>query len=207
MHCTGTHARTYHAQFRQRTQHQHPDKTYDTDMGASFFRVNRWAHSISLAFPGGPFFIAKHATDGSYSGAMIQGLPRDTHLPHRALARGWRIYDFPSKNCRGINQSRISTMVAASERAACNADTLRWRRELRFYPILSFVNPSRSPVHSHTRSSSYMYNLFHNIIFFHTIIGIFSNGYQFKNVFLLVHNLLDVVYCKLFSEVDCIKYT
>lgn len=151
LHCTGTHARTYHAQFRQRTQHQHPDKTYDTDMGASFFRVNRWAHSISLAFPGG-LFIAKHATDGRYSFGIVTGLPRDTHLPHRALARGWRIYDFRSKNRRGINQSRISTMVAASERAACNADTSRWRRELRFYPIPSFISPSHSLIRSHAFS-------------------------------------------------------
>lgn len=159
LHCTGTHARTYvpyHAQFSHRTQHQHPDKTYDTDMGASFFRVNRWAHSISLGFPGGPL-IAKHATDCYYGLNIVAELLRNTHLPHKALARGWRIYDFQPKNRRGINQSRISTMVAASERAACNADTLRWRRELRLYLTLPsayylFLNPlySLSSVRTYT---------------------------------------------------------
>lgn len=169
LHCTGTHARTYHAQFRQRTQHQHPDKTYDTDMDASFFRVNRWAHSISLAFPGRPF-IVKHATDGCYNFDIITGLPRDTHLPHRALARGWRIYDFWSKNRRGINQSRISTMVAASEPAACNADTSRWRRELRFYLISSFTNSLHSPftiIHSTLHICIILFDELLLVLFFH----------------------------------------
>lgn len=163
------HACTYHAQFKQRTQHQHPDKTYDTDMDASFFRVNRWAHSISLAFPGRPF-IVKHATDGCYNFDIITGLPRDTHLPHRALARGWRIYDFWSKNRRGINQSRISTMVAASEPAACNADTSRWRRELRFYLISSFTNSLHSPftiIHSTLHICIILFDELLLLLFFH----------------------------------------
>lgn len=135
------HARLYHAQFSPPHTTPTPrQETYDTDMGASFFRVNRWAHSISLDFPDGPL-TAERATSGCYSSVIVAGLSRDTHLPHRALARGWRIYDFRPKNRRGINQSRISTMVAASERAACNADTLWWRRKLRSYPAPTFLHP------------------------------------------------------------------
>lgn len=149
--------------------HTTPTPRQDVRHGhGCLFRVNRWAHSISLAFPGRPF-IVKHATDGCYSFDIVTGLPRDTHLPHRALARGWRIYDFWSKNRRGINQSRISTMVAASEPAACNADTSRWRRELRFYLISSFTNSLHSSVHNHTFYLTYiiLFDEFLLLLFFH----------------------------------------